>query len=322
MIFSDERREKAMRRRARGEAKARVREVRSILREHPFRVPEPVKVEISSTCDALEQARQANQHDALCQGLIKLDEQVQQHLSFVQKSTFREYAESIAVAVLIALLLRAFVVEAFKIPSGSMIPTMQVGDHIFVNKFLYGVRIPFTKIKFFEWRKPHRGEVIVFIYPRDPDKDFIKRVIGVEGDQIEVRNNSLTVNGKPVPRHPLPGPCEFWDFDDTKTKAWELKRCAKFEETLDGEKYETIDALDDYNKDFPSSTDPNPYIVPKGQVFVMGDNRNNSHDSRFWGTVPLENIKGKAMVIWWSAAGPGEERFWGVRWDRIGHVVD
>jgi signal peptidase I len=163
-----ERRERAMRRRARAEAKARVREVRSILREHPFRVPEPVKVDITATCDALEKARLANEHDALCQGLIRLDEQVQQHLSFVQKSTFREYAESIAVAVLIALLLRAFVVEAFKIPSGSMIPTMQVGDHIFVNKFLYGVRIPFTKIKFFEWRKPHRGEVIVFIYPRDP----------------------------------------------------------------------------------------------------------------------------------------------------------
>jgi signal peptidase I len=321
MNFRDERREKAMRRRARGEAKARVREVRGILREHPFRVQEPVKVEIASTCDALDKARVAEDHDGVCQGLIKLDEQVQQHLSFVQKSTFREYAESIAVAVLIALLLRAFVVEAFKIPSGSMIPTMQVGDHIFVNKFLYGVRIPFTKIKFFEWRKPHRGEVIVFIYPREPEKDFIKRVIGVEGDRIEVRNNSLTVNGKKVPRRPLPGPCQFWDYDE-KEHLWSQKRCAQYEEILDGEKYETIDALDDYNKDFPSAGDPSPYIVPKGHVFVMGDNRNNSHDSRFWGPVPLENIKGKAMVIWWSTAGPGEKRFGSVRWDRLGHVVD
>ncbi len=321
MGFLDERREKGMRRRARGEARARVREVRGILREHPFRVPEPVKVEIASTCETLERARVANDHDAVCQGLIRLDEQVQQHLSFVQKSTFREYAESIAVAVLIALLLRAFVVEAFKIPSGSMIPTMQVGDHIFVNKFIYGVRIPFTKIKFFEWRKPHRGEVIVFIYPREPEKDFIKRVIGVEGDRIEVRNNSLTVNGKSVSRRPVPGPCLFWDFDE-RLRHWEDKRCAKYEETLDGEKYMTIDALDDYNKDFPGPGDPQPYIVPKDHVFVMGDNRNNSHDSRFWGPVPLENIKGKAMVIWWSAGAPGENRFWNVRWDRLGHVVD
>ena len=321
MSFWQERREKAMRRRARGEARARVREVRGILREHPFRVPEPVRVDIGSTCDGLERSRAAGDHDALCQGLIKLDEQVQQHLSFVQKSTFREYAESIAVAVLIALLLRAFVVEAFKIPSGSMIPTMQVGDHIFVNKFIYGVRIPFTKVKFFEWRKPHRGEVIVFIYPREPEKDFIKRVIGVEGDRIEVDNNSLKVNGKPVPRSPVPGPCLFWDLHEP-TGRWEEKRCARYVESLDGESYDTIDALDELPRDFPSAGDVSPYVVPKGHVFVMGDNRNNSHDSRFWGPVPLENIKGKAMIIWWSAAAPGEHRTGGVRWDRLGDVVN
>src|SRR5688500_17290159 len=176
MTFTSDRRDKAMRRRARSEARARVREVRGILREHPFRVPEPVKAEITATCDSLERARTEGDHDAVCQGLIRIDEQVQQHLSFVQKSTFREYAESIAVAVLIALLLRAFVVEAFKIPSGSMIPTMQVGDHIFVNKFVYGIRVPFTNYKLFTWRKPKRGEVIVFIYPQDEDKDFIKRI--------------------------------------------------------------------------------------------------------------------------------------------------
>jgi signal peptidase I len=314
-------REARLRRRARSEAAARVREVRGMIRDHAFRVPEPVRDEIHATCDALDKAREAQDHDAVCKGLIRLDEQVAQHLSFVQKSTFREYAESIAVAVLIALLLRAFVVEAFKIPSGSMIPTMQVGDHIFVNKFIYGVRIPFTKIKFFEWRKPKRGEVIVFIYPREPDKDFIKRVVGIEGDRIEVRNNAVYINGKQVPRTLEPGPCRYLDYDE-HTRQWKEQGCVKYQESLDGEVYETQVDEQDWTRDFPSPGDPSPYIVPKGHVFVMGDNRNNSHDSRYWGPVPLENIKGKAMIIWWSSGAPQEGNVWNVRWNRVGHVVD
>src|SRR3989344_2674115 len=115
-------------------------------------------------------------------------------------SVFREYAEAIIVAVGVALILRAFVVEAFKIPSPSMVPTLRIGDHIFVNKFVYGFRIPFTKKKFFQWRQPKRGEVIVFIFPEDPSKDYIKRVIGIPGDKIQIRSDDIFINGEKVPR--------------------------------------------------------------------------------------------------------------------------
>jgi signal peptidase I len=195
----------ARKRRVRREAQARVREARLALRRYESQIPAEARAELAAAARDLDAARIRGDHDATCDGLVRLDELVDRHLPYARKSTFREYAESIAVAVLIALFLRAFVVEAFKIPSGSMIPTMEVGDHIFVNKFIYGIRIPFTKLRFFDLRPPRRGEVIVFIYPREPDKDFIKRIVGIEGDRIEVRRNVLFVNGKAVTRHPVPG---------------------------------------------------------------------------------------------------------------------
>jgi signal peptidase I len=201
-----------------------------------------------------------------------------------------------------------------------MIPTMEVGDHIFVNKFLYGLRIPFTKIKFFEYRKPRRGEVIVFIYPVDPDKDFIKRIVAVEGDSIEVRRDVLYVNGTAVEHHRLPGEYTYDDFDE-RTEKWSKRTAVREEEKVNGHDYITIhDAhpVEDYGGyrgDFPEGG--RPYVVPKDSVFVLGDNRNNSHDSRYWGPVPLENIKGEALVVWWSQGGPD-----GIRWDRLGHLVE
>jgi signal peptidase I len=315
-------REASLVRRARKEARVRVREVRGILREYPFRVPEPVRLAIAATCDGLDKARAAGDHEAIAAGLVKLDEQARDHLGFAGKSTIREYAESIGVAVLIALFLRAFVVEAFKIPSGSMIPTMEVGDHIFVNKFVYGVRLPFTKIRFFEWRKPQRGEVIVFIYPVKPEQDFIKRVVAVEGDRVQVRNNQVFINGRPVPRQLLPGPCNYWDVNESNPDVdWSYEPCTAYRETM-GEHTFTSIADSSHNADFPRPGDPSPYIVPKDHVFVMGDNRSHSSDSRFWGPVPIENIKGKALVIWYSRAYSGEKRFMDVRWDRLGDSVD
>ena len=134
-----------------------------------------------------------------------------EHLAFARKSSLREYAESIGVAVAIALLLRAFVVEAFQIPSGSMIPTLEVGDHIFVSKFSYGIGIPFTYKKLFQFGQPRRGDIIVFRYPADPEVDYIKRVVALPGEKIEVRKNEIFIDGKLMPRENVKGPCSYED---------------------------------------------------------------------------------------------------------------
>jgi signal peptidase I len=310
---------KKLDRRVRREAKALVAEVRKALGRHGGRVEESARAELLRLADALEKSVLAGDHDAACAGLAKLDEAADRHLSFARRSTASEYARSIGAAVLIALFLRAFVVEAFQIPSGSMIPTMEVGDRIFVNKFIYGLRIPFTQIKLFTYRKPKRGEVIVFISPADKDKkDFIKRVVAVEGDTVAVRRNVLIVNGHEVPQRQLEGECVFWDSDE-KNQNWTDRRdCARFEEELDGHRYLTLHSSQhSYGREYPDLGHGEPYVVPEGHVFVMGDNRDNSSDSRIWGPVPLDNIKGKALVIWLSIGEPE-----GFRWRRLGQPVE
>ena len=194
------------------------------------------------------------------------------------KSTVREYAEALGVALLLALVIRTFVVQAFKIPSGSMLPTLQIGDHILVNKFIYGPRleVPLTQWSLGQlpgFREPRAGDVIVFIYPKERDKDFIKRIVAVAGQTVEARGNQVFVDGKKA--------------EDPHAH------------------YEKRDHVDF-----------GPYTVPAGHVFVMGDNRDESYDSRFWGPVPIQDIKGLAMVIYWSWGG---ENF--VRWDRLGRLV-
>jgi len=354
-----------------------LREVRRALRRHASRLPENVAARLDSGAIALEEALARSDHDGVRVALLELAELAEQHLSFTRKSTLREYAESIGIAVFIALFLRAFVVEAFKIPSGSMIPTMEIGDHIFVNKFIYGIHIPFTRIKLFEVRSPRRGEVIVFVYPCDRDKDFIKRVVAVEGDTVEVRCNVLYVNGEEVPQQYLRGEsCTYWDYNDkydqidgawdtrycptaTPASPWAECHCSPYLETLDGHSYRTIyrpgrPFEGDYQapNDFPRVPRPaipmNPtceteewrarelgefvdtehgaspcqlqrhYVVPRGYVFVMGDNREKSSDSRVWGPVPIEDVKGKALFIWWSAK---PDMAGGRAWERIGKIV-
>jgi len=199
-----------------------------------------------------------------------------------KKSAFREYAEAIIVALALALFIRTFVVQAFKIPSGSMEPTLEIGDHILVNKFIYGVKIPFTAVQLFPLEKPQRGDVLVFIYPLDPSKDFIKRVVALEGDTVKMSNKKLYINGVEVP-----------DPHAVYTE----------ESALSGEGQKR----DNFG----------PVTVPKGALFVLGDNRDRSLDSRFWGFVPLEDVRGKAFIIYWSWDSQGTT----VRWSRLGHLI-
>ncbi|MBA4349388.1 MAG: signal peptidase I [Thermodesulfovibrio sp.] len=188
----------------------------------------------------------------------------------MKKRKLWEYTKAIGIALILALLIRTFVVQAFKIPSGSMIPTLLVGDHLLVNKFLYGtpVDIPLTQTTVFRMpgiRKPSRGEIIVFKYPEDPNRDFIKRVIAVEGDIVEAKNKKVFVNGKVVDE--------------------------PYIQHIDNSMYTIrLEPRDNFG----------PYLIPKDRVFVMGDNRDQSYDSRYWGYVDLKDIRGKALILYWS----------------------
>jgi signal peptidase I len=182
-----------------------------------------------------------------------------------RKNKVWETVEAIITALILALIIRAYVVQAFKIPSGSMKPTLLVGDHILVLKFIYGTKIPFTDKRILVFTEPKRGDVIVFKYPKDPDRDFIKRVIGVGGDVVEERNKVIYVNGKPL-KEP------YVQHTDTDIRP------------------AGYDVRDNFG----------PITVPEGKLFVMGDNRDQSYDSRYWGFVDLKDVKGKAVIIYWS----------------------
>ena len=298
------------RRRLMRESRLLLKEARRILRKYGGSAKEEVAAKLKEAIAQVAEARAAKEMRTLRDRAEKLDEVLEKHFASGRKSALREYAESIGIAVLIALLLRAFVVEAFKIPSGSMIPTLKIGDHIFVNKFIYGIRIPWTDIKFWD-SPPSRGDVVVFIYPQDPKKDFIKRIIAIGGDTVSMRDNVPYVNGKAVKRKKLSGECSYIDGDED-SEEWQrtTKACVAYEEELGGTRYRVIQ---DVNA-FPDSL--KPYKVPEGHVFVMGDNRDNSHDSRRWGTVSYKQIKGKALIIWWSSGAPE-----GVRWGRFFDLV-
>ena len=382
------------------EAKHRGREGKKLLRRGRRALSEAVREPISAALAELRAARRARDVDRTEAAIERLDPLVEQHLGRYRKSAFREYSESVGLAVLFALMLRAFVVEAFQIPSESMVPTLLVGDHLFVNKFVYGVRIPFTRFDIIDFGNPERGDVVVFIFPVEevrtqttirnimfhldafrresgelsypesltavglesmtddwgngfryertsdreyvltsagPDgafdtsddltnantairpgqracltaqnledaKDYIKRVIALSGDRVRVENNIVYVNDEAILSEPLPpseeGPTDR--FGRLPTRRLEHHGNAEYVVQYYG-----------------SVPDFDEVTVRDGYIFVMGDNRDNSADSRCWGQVPIENVKGEAMFIFWSGGEGG--RFLGNRWNRMLGAVD
>lgn len=215
-----------------------------------------------------------------------------------------EYSKAFFPVILIVFVLRSFVVEPFRIPSGSMLPSLHIGDFILVNKFIYGVRLPVIDKKIVDVSKPERGEVMVFRFPHDESINYIKRVVGLPGDQIEYKDKQLIINGEVIARIAAPD-------DVLEHTARGAATIGHFEETL-GEINHSI--LTDSNK--PSTN--MRFSVPDGHYFVMGDNRDYSNDSRYWGFVPEENIIGKAFFIWfsWDSSDGG-----GVNWSRIGDSI-
>ncbi|MDR2743646.1 MAG: signal peptidase I [Desulfovibrio sp.] len=195
-----------------------------------------------------------------------------------KKSAVRECAEALLLALLLAFFIRTFLVQAFKIPSESMLATLLVGDHLLASKFAYGINIPFTNMRIYQGEEPARGDIIIFEYPGDPSVDYIKRVIGVPGDVIAGRNKQLFRNGQAVKG-------EYARFTDP----------GRIE---------------------PKRDNFGPVTVPEGKYFVMGDNRDNSLDSRFWGFVDRRAIRAKAWRIYWSWDGPGDIRF-----SRLGRLI-
>ncbi len=221
-----------------------------------------------------------------------------------KKSLWREYGEALIIALVLALVIRAFVLQAFSIPSGSMVPTLLVGDYLLVNKFIYGIRNPFTNKVWIPVSTPKRWDIVVFIFPQDPSKDYIKRVVALPGEKVQIINKKLYVNGEPL---------------------------------------ETPHAVTTDPTVIPAPRDNfGPVVVPKDSYFVMGDNRDQSYDSRFWGAVPMDALRGKAFIIYFSWAGDHsvpvyvafleglkglitkfdwDEESFRVRWGRIGTLI-
>jgi signal peptidase I len=235
------------------------------------------------------------------------------------KNWLADTGKQLAIAIFIVMFLRSSIIEPYKIPSGSMIPTLFIGDHIFVNKFAYGFKVPFTEffldkpIYVTHETLPARGDVIVFRYPRDESINYIKRVIGLPGDKVAIRDKVLYINDKPIEIEPL--------------KSEELESGIENDDdrrvlTLYTEKLEGVNHPVLYNMNSLLNSDYGPIEVPEGKILAFGDNRDKSSDSRIWGFVPMENIKGKAMFVWLNFAFQMDDEFrFQFRPERIGTLI-
>ncbi len=345
-------REGRQRRKLKREGRYLLKELRRILRSKARRehLSRELVVEGRAAVAGLEAAlkRRPLSSTALSMAIGRVEELIDGPLAFARKSTLREYVEAIAVAGVVALVLRFFVIQPFKIPSGSMIPTLEVGDHIFVNKFSYGLQVPFTKdppLHFVSWGEPERGEVVVFIH-RQNGQDFIKRVVAVGGDRIKVKNEQIhlqrggTGPWKKVPQRRLPGPCSHMDYNEHGHRWESVTHCTLLEETLGDHEYRVVHVEEPERREMPDYPPldefrrtrvpvglgfmradrlVDPYRVPADSVFVMGDNRRNSTDSRVLGEVGFigrKFIRGRALLVWWSW-GPKNS----VRFSRVGTLV-
>jgi signal peptidase I len=256
---------------------------------------------------ALEEATARRHAELAKMGITKVDTDTSEAKTrLIMQPWWLDWTAGLFPVIIVVFLLRSFLFEPFKIPSGSMIPTLLINDLILVNKFHYGVRLPVINLKVLDNNSPQRGDVMVFRYPPKPSLDYIKRVVGVPGDEVAYLNKKLTINGKPLTKTALP------DFFDEDT----MRYSKQFEEVTGSKKYRLLN--DDDRPAFIPGTESFPNKqncrysnegvvckVPEGHYFMMGDNRDNSQDSRFWGFVPNENIVGKAFFVWMNFGNLG-----------------
>ncbi|MDX8393840.1 MAG: signal peptidase I [Mariprofundales bacterium] len=233
--------------------------------------------------------------------IVQTTEQKKEVQQENQKPIWREWLESLIVIGLLAITIRSFIISPFNIPSSSMIPTLEIGDYIFVTRYSYGLRIPFTDLQFMA-ETAQRGDVAVFDYPEDRSKDYVKRIVGIPGDIITYKHNKLFINGEVMP-------LEYGEERVYFMADGLMDVSVRYEEELAGIKHDVL------RKRY--SIRDGQWAVPENMFFALGDNRNNSRDSRFWGFIPQEYLVGKAAFIWWSWDGHTNH----IRWNRLGKII-
>jgi signal peptidase I len=304
-----------VRKRARNEARSLRRSAARMLRKNRARLSEVAALDVERGMRGVDEALAKRRAGTpALEARSRLDASLDQHLSFARKSAAREYTESIGGAILVALLLRAFVFEPFHIPSGSMIPTLLVGDFIFVNKMAYGLRVPFTdpaRVHKISESAPSRGDVVVFIVPQHPDVDYVKRVVGLPGDHVDIRDNVVFINGVEQKRESVG---EFTYTEHSEYTDTDIPLTTnEYIEDLAGVRHPVLQRKD---AGFVRNMS---FVVDEGRLFMMGDNRDNSADSRVEGgigQIPFSFVKGRASIIWISFGGRA-----GIRFERIFRAV-